>query len=147
MSFDKEDELRREEIREAKNFILVRIESCLFMIGDLLARGLHQEALRRFEALEPLLPPEVRREAEKHLAILKAAKKVIKAAVAKPTTPYDKMRMRRLTAAGYHDLMLETLELIQDAMFKYQLRTRGFTGVDLSQTRMEKADFEVEPEP
>ena len=146
MSFDK-DELRREEIREAKNFILVQIERCLFMIGDLLAQRLHQEALRRFEALRPLLPPEVRAEAEKHLAILKAAKKVIRAAAAKETWDSNKARAKRLAAGRYHDLMLETLELIQDAMFKYQLRTRGFTGVDLSQTKMEKADFEVEPEP
>jgi len=132
-------------VPEAKNFILVQIERYLFVISDLLAQSAHIEALRRFETLRPLLPPEVRKEAEEHLAALKAAKKVIRRAVAKQTDPYHRKRMEKLTAARYYDLMLETLELIQDAMFRYQLRVQRFTGVDLRSAKLEEADFEVEP--
>ena len=141
-----EKEERPYTVGEVKNFVLVQIERQLFHIADLVLSGKYEKALKFFDTLQRLLPPEVKRRTKEHFERLRRARQNIQRKKKQISDPYQSLYARRRLAVPYREWMLETIEAVQDALYETQLRVHRFTGVDLSKAEhFEEADFEVEP--
>ncbi len=124
---------------DVKNFVLYQIESLIFETALSIYNGSYLDALRLLEVVEPLLPPDTRRDVAD--AYEKLSEIRMKIARTWGETKLERFKRRMAKLRRYHRQLLWILGRIQESLYDSYLRI-GMPWVKIGDD-IKNPDYEV----
>jgi len=136
-------EEQRWAVGDIKDFLNVKYENLVFLVGEYIRRNRFVYAFRTLMVLMRLLPREVKKDerVKPYRRKMEAIKNKIRSKAKNEPYKFYKISVERRIINQNADFLEDAVEAVQDALIDWHIRS-GYTGVPMKDD-VEKPDFEI----
>ena len=136
-------EEQRWAVGDIKDFLNVKYENLVFLVGEYIRRNRFVYAFRTLMVLMRLLPREVKKDerVKPYRRKMEAIKNEIRSKAKNEPYKFFKISVERRIIHQNADFLEDAVEAVQDALIDWHIRA-GYTGVPMKDD-VEKPDFEI----